>query len=187
MRLEEQIQVSKKYCPMCASKNVKVGGSWEELPRTEKSIRTVTYWHPLIECGDCGQTSGAFEAVAAMHDAACFAEGLITASEIKSIREGLGFKNAEDLAELLDLGSSTIKRWESRALKPNKALLLLLRLVEEHGVQIITNLKESQNIDDSSNQGRPPDNVVYAEFFNSTEKQKRLDKRDAVERNLGWR
>ena len=116
-----------------------------------------------------------------------FAEGLLTASEIKSIREGLGFKNAEDLAELLDLGSSTIKRWESRALKPNKALLLLLRLVEEHGVQIITNLKESQNIDDSSNQSRPPDNVVYAEFFNSTEKQKRLDKRDAVERNLGWR
>ena len=90
MRLEEQIQVSKKYCPMCASKNVNVGGSWEELPRTEKSIRTVTYWHPLIECGDCGQTSGAFRLFKPCMMLRVFGRLLLLV--IKSIRESLGLK-----------------------------------------------------------------------------------------------
>lgn len=72
--LDNRVAIKKKYCPKCISENIKLTEALDVWQPTDKSVEPVQYWLPQIECSDCG-ISAAFEAVEAMHDASCFAEG----------------------------------------------------------------------------------------------------------------
>jgi putative zinc finger/helix-turn-helix YgiT family protein len=56
--------------------------------------------------------------------------GLLSAEEIRTLRERLGLTQAE-LAKLLRLGSNTISRWESGRNVQTAAMDVLLRLVRD--------------------------------------------------------
>jgi putative zinc finger/helix-turn-helix YgiT family protein len=56
--------------------------------------------------------------------------GLLSADEIRSIREHFGLRQGE-LARLLHLGANTISRWESGRNVQTAAMDVLLRLIRE--------------------------------------------------------
>jgi putative zinc finger/helix-turn-helix YgiT family protein len=56
--------------------------------------------------------------------------GLLSADEIRAIREQFGFTQAE-LARLLRLGANTVSRWESGRNVQTAAMDILLRLIRD--------------------------------------------------------
>jgi putative zinc finger/helix-turn-helix YgiT family protein len=56
--------------------------------------------------------------------------GLLSASEIRAIRERFGLTQGE-LARLLHLGANTISRWESGRNVQTEAMEMLLRLIRD--------------------------------------------------------
>jgi putative zinc finger/helix-turn-helix YgiT family protein len=56
--------------------------------------------------------------------------GLLSADEIRALREHLGLTQAE-LARLLHLGANTISRWESGRNVQTEAMEMLLRLIRD--------------------------------------------------------
>jgi DNA-binding transcriptional regulator YiaG len=55
---------------------------------------------------------------------------LLSAAEIRALRERLGFKQG-DLAHLLRLGANTVSRWESGRNVQTAAMDMLLRLLRD--------------------------------------------------------
>ena len=128
-----------EICPECLGNNVSINGKWEDLAG-EKGWKPVKFWLPLIKCMDCDKTYEALEADNAIHDASCKAMGLLTPTEIKSIRKDLNM-NAEEFATLLGLGKSTVKRWEARALIPNRSSMKLVKIAATpKGLQLLKNI-----------------------------------------------
>lgn len=138
-RLEDKVLVKKNYCPKCINDAVNISWKLEVLDVDDKQPEPVEYWLPNIECPDCG-TSSAFEAVSAMHDAACFAQRLVTPEQIKSTRKKYNM-NTKAFADLTGISETTIKRWESRAYFPNKSDSTLIQLVQLHGPDLIYDLR----------------------------------------------
>ena len=143
-RLEDRVPIKKKYCPKCLSEDVKLTEELEVLEVREQGMEEVQYWLPQIECTDCG-TSVSFEAVSAMHDAACFAQNLITAEQIKRIRKRYHMNTAA-FAALTGISETSIKRWESRAFFPNRSDTTLIKLIDRHGPDIIYELRADEQI-----------------------------------------
>lgn len=57
-------------------------------------------------------------------------EGLLSGAEVKAIREGLGFSQAE-FEEYLGVGKKTVVRWERETVFPSRSTDLLLRLIRD--------------------------------------------------------
>lgn len=143
-RLEEHVSIKESYCPRCLSEDVQKTEVVEVLEAREKHVEEVEYWLPQIICKECG-VSAAFEAVNAMHDAACFAQNLITPSQIKNIRKKYQM-NTKAFAELTGISETTIKRWESRAFYPNRSDTTLIKLIGRHGPDIVYDLRADEQI-----------------------------------------
>jgi putative zinc finger/helix-turn-helix YgiT family protein len=80
-------------------------------------------------CEHCGEIYSGPEAARVEHEAICHALDLVTAAEIKSLREQLGWSQ-QYLADLTGLGIATVSRWERRRLLQNRSnnkVLLALR------------------------------------------------------------
>jgi putative zinc finger/helix-turn-helix YgiT family protein len=89
---------------------------------------------PHLKCPSCGEIvlrwddagqleEGAFELYRQKY-------GLLSADEIRSLRERLDLKQAE-LAQLLRLGANTVSRWEAGRNVQTGAMDVLLRLVRD--------------------------------------------------------
>jgi putative zinc finger/helix-turn-helix YgiT family protein len=89
---------------------------------------------PHLKCPNCGEIvlrwddagqleEGAFELYRQKY-------GLLSADEIRSLRERLDLKQAE-LAQLLRLGANTVSRWEAGRNVQTGAMDVLLRLVRD--------------------------------------------------------
>ena len=144
-RLEEKVSVKKNYCPKCINEGVEISWRLDVLEADDGKLDQVEYWLPQIECLDCG-VSAAFESVDAMHDAACFAQNLVTPEQIKIIRKKHGM-NTKQFAELTGIGETTIKRWESRAFYPNKSDTNLIKLIARHGPDLIYEMRAAEQLD----------------------------------------
>ena len=134
-RLDEHVIVKKKYCPECISEAVSVTEKIAVLESSDKNMEPVEYWLPQINCPECGTTS-AFEAVDAMHDAACFARGILTPQQIKDTRKKYQM-NTREFSTITAIPESTLKMCEarSRSLRPTDSLLI--GLVNTHGPDLL--------------------------------------------------
>jgi HTH-type transcriptional regulator/antitoxin MqsA len=89
---------------------------------------------PRLQCPKCGEIVLRFHDARRLHeDAAALyrtKHGLLSAAEIRALRERLGLKQG-DLAQLLRLGANTVSRWESGRNVQTAAMDLLLRLLRD--------------------------------------------------------
>ena len=87
-----------------------------------------------LRCPRCGETLLRYEDWRRLDERALdlyrSKYGLLSAEEIRSLRERLGFTQA-DLARLLRLGGNTISRWEAGRNVQTAAMDILLRLVRD--------------------------------------------------------
>ena len=84
---------------------------------------------PLEKCDQCGEVMSGPAAAKVQHEAICRAIGLMTPSDIKTLREGFGWSQ-QYLADLTDFGIATVSRWERGRLLQNRSankVLLALR------------------------------------------------------------
>ena len=118
-------------CPACGTTMREARGRMR-LPVNgeEMSIPST----PHLKCPNCGETVLRFhDARRLQEDAAAIyrkKHGLLSAAEIRALRERLGFKQ-EDLARLLRLGANTVSRWESGRNVQTAAMDILLRLLRD--------------------------------------------------------
>lgn len=118
-------------CPECATK-MNPGRGPLSFPVNGEEMKGLRVSH--LRCPSCGE--GMFTAAEAKElRERAFAKyrkkhGLLTAEDIRDIREQLGMSQ-RDLARRLHLGEVTVSRWESNRVIQTAALDLLLRLMRD--------------------------------------------------------
>jgi putative zinc finger/helix-turn-helix YgiT family protein len=131
--LDDKIQskVPDNACPECGTLMERTDGPMTARVNGE-AIRVPSV--PRLKCPSCGE--GLLSLKEAKHLETQAMEiyrekyGLLTAAEIKTLREQHGMTQAE-LAQLLRLGANTISRWESGRVVQSAALDTLLRLIRD--------------------------------------------------------
>ena len=87
-----------------------------------------------LSCPKCGEVVLRFEDSRRLQEDAIAIyrkkHGLLSASQIRSIRERFGLTQAE-FGRLLHLGANTISRWESGRNVQTEAMEMLLRLIRD--------------------------------------------------------
>jgi len=122
--------MSKKKCPICLS---------GELVHTTKR-ETYTYKdisiyvdQPGMYCGECGESVLSGEDLKAtrqaIHDLHAKGDGLLISSEVKRIREKIGFTQKR-AGEFFGGGVNAFSRYERGETRQSKAIDLLLRLFD---------------------------------------------------------
>jgi putative zinc finger/helix-turn-helix YgiT family protein len=118
-------------CPACGTTMKAASTAVPWMVNGEKVIvRDV----PHSACASCGEVMFRYaEAKAAQRKAAeAYREShaLLSAKEIRALRQGRGLTQAE-FAALLHLGLNTVSRWESGRNVQNAAMDVLLRIVRD--------------------------------------------------------
>lgn len=88
---------------------------------------------PVLTCSSCNESYAAEGAEEAHNNAVCEHLGRLTPAQIKTLRKERGLTQAE-LANLLDAGIASIKRWESGTVIQNASMDRQLRSVLEKPV-----------------------------------------------------
>ena len=88
---------------------------------------------PVHCCDSCDFEFLGREGRLIKHEAVCRHLGLLTPTEIRSIRESHGMSRTE-FAEVTGFGEATLNRWENGSVIQNRANDRFLRLVESHYV-----------------------------------------------------
>ena len=118
-------------CPACGTTMRETRGRMS-LPVNGDEISVPSV--PHLKCPNCGEIVLRFHDARRLHeDAAAIyrkKHGLLSAAEIRALRERLGFKQG-DLAHLLRLGANTVSRWESGRNVQTAAMDMLLRLLRD--------------------------------------------------------
>ena len=87
-----------------------------------------------LSCPKCGEIVLRFQDAKRLHEDAIAIyrkkHGLLSADEMRAIRERYGLTQAE-LARLLQLGANTVSRWESGRNVQTAAMDMLLRLIRD--------------------------------------------------------
>jgi putative zinc finger/helix-turn-helix YgiT family protein len=118
-------------CPACGAKLNEQRGRLK-LPVNGEEISVPSATH--LKCRKCGEVVLRFGDARRLNEDAIGIyrnkHGLLSADDIRAIRERFGLSQAE-LAGLLRLGSNTISRWESSRNVQTAALDILLRLIRD--------------------------------------------------------
>lgn len=118
-------------CPTCGTTMRKRRGrfSW---PVNGEDVRVANIAH--LRCPKCGEGMFALQALEALRLGAFEiyrkTYGLLSADEIRAVREQHGLTQAE-LAQLLRLGGNTLSRWEAGRNVQSAAMDVLLRLIRD--------------------------------------------------------
>jgi putative zinc finger/helix-turn-helix YgiT family protein len=124
-------QAMKKTCPSCQGQVKKVD--------IEKQTRfkgvDVTYTARLHQCADCGLELADIDEAATMQerlaDAYRQAVGLLGSEEIRRLRQEKGLSQ-QALADALEIGIASIKRWETGVIQSKPMDTLLRTFLQEH-------------------------------------------------------
>lgn len=84
----------------------------------------------FLGCPKCGEVVLRFQDSKRLHEDAIKRHGLLSADQIRVIRERFGLTQA-NLARLLRLGANTVSRWESGRNVQTAAMDILLRLIRD--------------------------------------------------------
>jgi len=118
-------------CPSCGTM-MKAARGRLKLRVNGEEIAVPSASH--LKCQKCGEIVFRFQDAKRLHEDAIELyrkkHGLLSADEIRAIRERFGLTQA-DLARLLHLGANTVSRWESGRNVQTAAMDLLLRLVRD--------------------------------------------------------
>lgn len=120
-----------QLCPSCSGALVRRSAELR-LPVHGEEIAVPKVAH--LHCKKCGENvldvAESRELQMRAIDAYRAKHGLLTAPEIRSIRENHGLSQVE-LAELLKLGEVTLSRWESGRFVQSSSMDVLLRLIRD--------------------------------------------------------
>lgn len=118
-------------CPTCGAQIVEVRGRLR-LPVNGEEIAVPSASH--LRCPKCHETVLRFQDARWLNEDAIAIyrkrHGLLSADDIRSIREQFGLTQGE-LARLLHLGANTISRWESGRNVQTAAMDVLVRLIRD--------------------------------------------------------
>ena len=118
-------------CPSCGTMMKEARGRLR-LPVNGEEVAVPSAAH--LKCPKCGEiVLRALDAKRLHEDAIAIyrkEHGLLSADEIRAIRERFGLTQA-DLARLLRLGANTVSRWESGRNVQTAAMDMLLRLIRD--------------------------------------------------------
>lgn len=118
-------------CPSCGATMSRRRSALSWSVNGEK-IRVPDIVH--LRCPKCGETVLALDQIQALRLGAFQVyrrkHGLLSAGEIRSIREQHGLTQAE-LGRLLRLGANTVSRWEAGRNVQSAAMDVLLRLIRD--------------------------------------------------------
>ena len=102
------------------------------LPINGEEVSVASALH--LSCPKCAEVVLRFQDAKRLHEDAITAyrrkHGLLSADEIRAIRERFGLTQAE-LAQLLKLGGNTVSRWESGRNVQTAAMDLLLKMIRD--------------------------------------------------------
>ncbi|MBW2261115.1 MAG: type II toxin-antitoxin system MqsA family antitoxin [Deltaproteobacteria bacterium] len=125
------MKVRSDDCPACGTRMRERRGRLE-LPVNGEKIAVPDASH--LRCPKCGERILRFDEARHLRESALEIyrrrHALLTADEIRSMRERLGLSQAS-LARLLRLGGNTISRWESGRNVQSGAMDVLLRLIRD--------------------------------------------------------
>lgn len=118
-------------CPACGERMRQARGRLE-LPVNGETIAVAGASH--LRCPGCGERVLRFDEARHLRERAFEIyrkeRGLLSADEIRSMRERLGLTQAS-MARLLKLGGNTISRWESGRNVQSGSMDVLLRLIRD--------------------------------------------------------
>ena len=118
-------------CPRCGTRMVEKRSTLR-LPVNGEEIAVPSAAH--LSCPKCGEVVLRFQDSKRLgQDAIAIyrtKHGLLSADELRSIRERFGLTQA-DLSRLLRLGANTVSRWESGRNVQTAAMDVLLRLIRD--------------------------------------------------------
>ena len=130
-RQKQGIVLPDDACPQCGSPMREKKGKLK-LPMNGEEIAVPEATH--LSCPRCHEVVLRFDDARRLRQGALeiYREkyGLLSADEIRSIRERFGLTQAE-LARLLRLGANTISRWEAGRNVQTAALDMLLRMIRD--------------------------------------------------------
>jgi HTH-type transcriptional regulator / antitoxin MqsA len=141
-------------CSVCGAKSVvRLKKQTLSVPfRTTNKIKTFNLSNLSFEkCSSCGEIyfscedSETYEKE--LNEALVLERqknGLLTGSEIKEIRENLGYSQAQ-FEKLLGLGSKSFARWETYRTDQSKSTDLLLRAIKKGGKDFLEELLLEKN------------------------------------------
>jgi putative zinc finger/helix-turn-helix YgiT family protein len=121
-------------CPSCDCSNIETVEIERTLPYGEgEQAVELPVTVPLRRCCKCGFEFLDVEAEERQHEAVCRHLGVMTPSEIRSVRQATGNLSRGEFARITRLGEATLGRWERGELIQNAAndqLLYLLTFCE---------------------------------------------------------
>jgi putative zinc finger/helix-turn-helix YgiT family protein len=146
-----------KKCPNCGQdKLVSVTHTENfDFDLGEEKVRVRVDNVPIEQCKHCGEILSGPVAAKLRHDAICRAAGLLSPTEIKSLRERFGWSQ-HHLADLTYFGIATVSRWERGRLLQNRSankVLLALRDCPPFRKYLET-LVASQSAKDTNSDGK---------------------------------
>jgi HTH-type transcriptional regulator / antitoxin MqsA len=120
-------------CPICGQANLEGqirAEHWDEASPHEK-VAVVAERVPVEVCPACGEVFSGPPAWRIRDEARCRALGLLTAAEVRAVRERLGLTMA-DFAQVTGIPESTLAQWEAGRLIPDRAIDRYVRLIAAH-------------------------------------------------------
>jgi putative zinc finger/helix-turn-helix YgiT family protein len=123
--------LSDDACPSCGTSMIERRAQLK-LPLNGENVSVPSALH--LSCPKCGEVVLRFEDSRRLQNDAIAVyrkkHGLLSASQIRAIRERFGLTQAE-FGRLLHLGANTISRWESGRNVQTEAMEMLLRLIRD--------------------------------------------------------
>jgi HTH-type transcriptional regulator/antitoxin MqsA len=132
--------MKKAICPVCGAHKLEEKIVEETFTYKDRSITIHDY--VIYKCGECGEemvdSDSSKKSGKALGDFFREVDGLLTGSQIKRIRQKLGFTQ-ERMAELLGGGLKGFARYESRKVCQSRAMDNLLRILDANpdGVKVL--------------------------------------------------
>jgi len=118
-------------CPRCGTMMTERRSALN-LPVNGEEVSVPSSLH--LRCAKCDEVVLRLADARRLHESAIAIyrkkHGLLSANDIRAIRERFGLTQAE-LARLLHLGANTISRWESGRNVQTEAMEMLLRLIRD--------------------------------------------------------
>ncbi len=118
-------------CPACG---IMMEAVVTELPFVMNGEKVAVPDVPHLACPSCGEVVLRYGESKALQERAVEvyrrAHALLTAEEIRALRERLGMTQAQ-FASLLRLGLNTVSRWEAGRNVQNEAMDILLKIVRD--------------------------------------------------------
>jgi len=141
-------------CAVCGSENIKrLENQQDRVPfKTSNKVKWLELEGVSFDkCFDCGEIYYSPEDLELLDkkrievlEAGRIKKGLLTALEIKEIRENLGYSQAE-LERSLGFGNKSFARWETYKLDQSRAADCLLRALRKYGKNLLSELVKKQD------------------------------------------